>query len=129
MTGESTADHFDLLDDSPVDAPVEREHGYPHDQQQQQQQQQPQQQQDTAPRNARHRWQSLAEQEEGETEGMNPDPMDDVHGDGASVQSSRQGRGEGRRFDERWEGEAEGGEGRAWKHEDLKQLLQVLRLW
>ncbi|CAM9482022.1 unnamed protein product [Pylaiella littoralis] len=55
----------------------------------------------------------------------NPWNNDDDDGHDASAQWSRPGKGEERGFEVNWEGDG-GGEGRAWKHEDLKQLLQDL---
>ena len=66
-----------------------------------------------------------AEQGNGGGEASIPTPWDGD--DGASAKLSRLGKVEGRRFEESWEGGGVEGEGRAWKHEDLKQLLQVCR--
>lgn len=116
--GESTTDHLDLLDDNPI----EQEDGY---RSAHQNHQQPQQR---AQNHGRHPPSSWEEQGGGDGGKNNSNPWYNDDGDGhdASAQWSRPGKGEERGFQESWEGDGEGGEGRAWKHEDLKQLLQVL---
>lgn len=116
--GESTTDHLDILDDNPVEQedPYPFEHHYD----------QPKRAH-AHPRQPPSNW---AEQGNGGGEASIPTPWDDDGG--ASTKLSRLGRAEGRRIEENWEGGGAEGEGRAWKHEDLKQLLQVCRpkrLW
>lgn len=114
LAGETTTDHLDLMDGHLTDS--EQDHGYSHERYQQQHQHQHQVQ--GHPRSSRL--------DQGGVNGGRANAYAWADGDDASAQWSRAGRGEGKGFEESWKGDGEGGEGRPWKHEDLKQLLQVL---
>lgn len=119
--GESTTDHLDLLDDNPLD----QEDGFGSGHHNHQQLQQSTQNHRRDPPSS---WQEQGGRGGGERNSSNPWYNDDGNGHDASAQWSRPGNGERRGFVENWHTDGEGGEGRAWKHEDLKQLLQVLTL-
>ncbi|CBJ32640.1 conserved unknown protein [Ectocarpus siliculosus] len=92
----------------------EQDHGYSHERYQQQHQHQVQ-------GHPRSSWVDQGGVNGGRANGYGWADRDD-----ASAQWSRAGRGEGKGFEESWKVDGEGGEGRPWKHEDLKQLLQDL---
>ena len=116
--GESTTDHLDILDDNPM----EREDAYPFEHHDHNHNQPRGQNHQRHPRHPSSYW---AEQRNGGGEANIAAPWNDDGG--ASANLSKMGRAKGRRFEESWEGGGVEGEGRAWKHEDLKQLLQVCR--
>lgn len=116
-SGESTTDHLDLLDDNPIDQEDGYRYGHHNHEQLQRRSQ----------NHSRH----LSSSWEEKVRNNSNNPWSNDHDDGhdASAQWSRPGKRERGVLHENWEGDGEGVEGRAWKHEDLKQLLQVLTVF